>query len=56
MKTTVLKNPHAVALGRKGGKSRSDRKLAAVGATLERFRGLRWPKKPQATDCTNESK
>ena len=35
------KNPHAVALGRKGGSAKTPRKLAA----LAKNRKLRWPEK-----------
>lgn len=41
----MLKNPHAVALGRIGGKSRSDKKLAAIRENAKKPR----PKKKEIT-------
>lgn len=38
------KDPHAVALGRKGGQAKTAKKLAA----LARNRKLRWPEKKSA--------
>lgn len=42
--STPKKNIHAVALGRKGGKAKTAKKLAA----LAKNRALRWPAKNSA--------
>jgi len=50
-----MKNRHAVALGRLGGKSKSAKKTAAIKRNLEKARALRWPKKVSVDKAVRET-